>query len=103
MPPAIGRVITQARRMLTNRRQLTFSRERKRPTQTTEPTLQCVVEIGSPNLLAIRTVNAEPISIATPLKWKTNFINVIVSKNNYFVHFTEFRLLNVHLNQSNFL
>lgn len=37
------------------------------PTNTTEPTLQCVVEIGNPILLAKRTVIAAPISIVKPL------------------------------------
>lgn len=38
-----------------------------KPTNTTEPTLQCVVLIGRPNLDAIRTVVADPISIVNPL------------------------------------
>lgn len=42
--------------------------ELAQPTNTTEPTLQCVVEIGRPILEATRTVNAAPISIVNPLK-----------------------------------
>ena len=37
------------------------------PTNATAPTLQCVVEIGTPTLLAMRTVNADPVSTVTPL------------------------------------
>lgn len=37
------------------------------PTNTTDPTLQCVVEMGIPILLANNTVNAEPISMVKPL------------------------------------
>lgn len=40
------------------------------PTNITEPTLQCVVDIGSPILLANSTVNAEPISMVNPLQWR---------------------------------
>lgn len=38
------------------------------PTNTTEPTLQWVVEIGIPILLAKSTVSAAPISMVKPLK-----------------------------------
>lgn len=37
------------------------------PTNTTLPTLQCVVEIGSPSLLANSTVAEAPFSITKPL------------------------------------
>lgn len=37
------------------------------PTNITEPTLQWVVDIGRPILLAKSTVRAEPISIVNPL------------------------------------
>lgn len=37
------------------------------PTKTTEPTLQCVVDIGKPILLANSTVIAAPISMVNPL------------------------------------
>jgi hypothetical protein len=40
------------------------------PTRTTEPTMQCVVEIGRPNLLANKTVVAAPNSITKPLEFK---------------------------------
>lgn len=36
------------------------------PTKTTEPTLQCVVEMGRPILEANSTVQADPISIVKP-------------------------------------
>lgn len=36
------------------------------PTKTTEPTLQCVVEMGRPALEASKTVKAEPISMVNP-------------------------------------
>lgn len=65
--PAAGKVTNHAARILRNIPQLTLSLERARPTNTTEPTLQCVVDIGRPILLAINTVRAEPISIQTPL------------------------------------
>lgn len=38
------------------------------PTNTTDPTLQCVVLTGSPSFEANNTVAAEPISIVKPLK-----------------------------------
>ena len=69
MPHVNGSVTTQARMMLRKSDQSTFSRARKRPTNTTEPTLQCVVEIGMPMLEAMRTVSAEPISMQKPLKY----------------------------------
>ncbi len=47
------------------------------PTSTIEPTLQWVVEIGIPILLARSTVAAAPISIVKPLKDPTNFQNFI--------------------------
>lgn len=36
------------------------------PTKTTEPTLQCVVEMGRPTLEASSTVQADPISMVKP-------------------------------------
>lgn len=53
------------------------------PTNTTDPTLQCVVEIGNPILLANRTVIAAPISIVKPLKWKQNVANILCDKRNF--------------------
>lgn len=44
------------------------------PTNTTEPTLQCVVLIGRPNFDAIRTVVADPISIVNPLNKNLTYI-----------------------------
>jgi len=67
-PPATGRVTIQAKTILRKMCQSTFSRDRNLPTNTTEPTLQCVVLIGMPIFDAIRTVSAEPISIQNPLK-----------------------------------
>jgi hypothetical protein len=40
------------------------------PTNTTEPTKQCVVLTGTPILVASRTVNAAPSSIVNPLEVK---------------------------------
>lgn len=37
------------------------------PTNTTLPTLQCVVDMGSPSLLANNTVAEAPFSITKPL------------------------------------
>lgn len=45
--------------------------ELTQPTNTTEPTLQWVVLIGSPIFDARSTVNAAPISIVNPLKLET--------------------------------
>lgn len=85
--PAIGTVTTQAYIIFLNKLQSTALCESMGapdsiasvddflfmifvacPTNTTEPTLQCVVEIGRPILLAIKTVIAAPISIVNPLK-----------------------------------
>ena len=67
--PATGRVPTQAKMMLRKSDQSTLSLDLTRPTNTMEPTLQCVVEIGMPTLEATRTVNAAPSSMQKPL-WK---------------------------------
>lgn len=53
--------------------QSTFSRARKRPTNTTDPTLQWVVLMGIPMFEATSTVSAEPISMQKPLKQKHAF------------------------------
>jgi hypothetical protein len=46
------------------------------PTNTTEPTKQCVVLTGKPILVASRTVNAAPSSIVNPLEVKQiNYIS----------------------------
>ena len=67
--PVIGIVTNHDITIFPNNFQLTTSLERKRPTKTTEPTLQCVVDIGIPRFDANNTVSAEPISIAKPLKF----------------------------------
>lgn len=66
--PEAGRVTTHARMMFLNSDQSTLSLDLTRPTNTMEPTLQCVVEIGIPTYDATRTVNAAPSSIQKPLK-----------------------------------
>lgn len=68
-PQETGRVTIHAHAMPTKSFQLTLDFFRKNPTNTTEPTRQCVVEIGRPTLLAIRTVIAAPSSMHTPLKY----------------------------------
>jgi len=68
MPPDIGNVTSHAMTMLRKMDQSTFSRARNRPTNTTDPTLQCVVLMGMPTFEATSTVSAEPISIQKPLK-----------------------------------
>lgn len=59
-----------------NRLQSTVFSE-KYPTHTTEPTLQCVVDTGTPALLATKTVSAAPNSIVNPLIEK-NLIKISV-------------------------
>ena len=62
--------------MLLNKSQLTTSLERTRPTITTLPTLQCVVDTGIPRFDARSTVNAEPISMQKPLEvYMIDFVN----------------------------
>jgi len=68
MPPDMGNVTSHAMTMLRKIDQSTFSRARNRPTNTTDPTLQWVVLIGTPTFDATSTVNAEPISIQNPLQ-----------------------------------
>lgn len=68
-PAATGTVTTHAEIMFLNNFQSTPSfDELAHPTNTTEPTLQCVVEIGNPIFEATRTVNAAPISMVKPLR-----------------------------------
>ncbi|GFR22537.1 hypothetical protein TNCT_208501 [Trichonephila clavata] len=60
---------------------------RAQPTNTTDPTLQWVVLIGKPNLEAIKTVVADPISIVKPLKKRikvrvTRLENMLVLQNS---------------------
>lgn len=72
--PAAGSVIIQDNTIFLKSDQSTgFStlsfdvRLRVHPTNTTLPTLQCVVEMGSPILLANSTVADAPFSITKPL------------------------------------
>ena len=71
-PPDIGNVTSHAMTILRKMDQSTFSRARNRPTNTTEPTLQCVVLMGTPTFEATSTVSAEPISIQNPLQQTNN-------------------------------
>jgi hypothetical protein len=76
IPPATGRVNTHANIIVPNSFQSTFLCDRVLPTNTTDPTLQCVVLIGKPRLDAANTVKAAPISMQKPLKHaKTIAIN----------------------------
>lgn len=68
IPPATGSVRIHARKIVPNSFQSTFLCERVRPTNTTDPTLQCVVLIGRPRLEAANTVKAAPISMQKPLQ-----------------------------------
>ncbi len=68
IPPLIGKVNSQDKMIFLNRLQSTFSFDRKRPTNTIDPTLQCVLLIGRPKLEATNTVNAAPISMQNPLQ-----------------------------------
>jgi hypothetical protein len=72
-PPAAGTVIPQANMMLRNRLQSTALPPSSvgpyaQPINTTEPTLQWVVETGTPTLLASSTQPADAISMVKPLK-----------------------------------
>lgn len=69
-PPAIGKVTNQATTIFRNSFQSTPCRDRNQPTNTIDPTLQWVVDIGIPAFDAKRTVKAEPTSIQKPLKEK---------------------------------
>ena len=80
IPPVIGSVTSQANTIFRNNDQSTLSRDRKRPTKTTEPTLQWVVLMGTPMLEAIRTVSAEPISIQNPLEKRHKYRNLWISR-----------------------
>lgn len=70
--PEAGRVTTHAIKILRNRDQSTFACDRTRPTNTMEPTLQWVVEMGMPILDAMSTVKADPTSMQNPLEDKEN-------------------------------
>ena len=82
MPPDIGKVTSHAITMLRKMDQSTFSRARNRPTNTTDPTLQCVVLMGMPTLEATSTVSAEPISIQKPLQRTTTVVSTKANQHN---------------------
>ena len=67
-PPEMGSVTSHAMMMFLKSFQSTLSLARTRPTDTMEPTLQCVVEMGIPAFDATSTVRAAPISIQNPLR-----------------------------------
>jgi hypothetical protein len=57
--------------------------ELAQPTNTTDPTKQCVVLMGKPIFEANRTVNAAPSSIVNPLELEVKQLNYVpdISKN----------------------
>jgi hypothetical protein len=61
-----GKVTTHDRAIFRNIRQSTPSPDFTDPTATTDPTRQCVVEIGRPSLEATKAVTAAPNSIVNP-------------------------------------
>ena len=84
IPPLTGSVNNQAKIMFRNNDQSTLSLERTRPTNTMEPTLQCVLLTGIPTLDANSTVRAAPISMENPLKpW---LLHVHHTVNNLFAY-----------------
>ena len=78
--PLTGTVTNQAKTMLRKIFQSTASLERTQPTATTAPTLQWVVDTGSPTLEAIRTVIALINSIVNPLN-KSKLVKVAKINN----------------------
>ncbi len=80
IPPLIGKVNNQENIMFLNKLQSTFSLDRKRPTNTIDPTLQCVLLMGMPKLEAINTVNAAPISMQNPLQIINNIYFIFVNE-----------------------
>ena len=70
MLPVTGTVTIQAMIILRNNDQSTDCFDLTRPTKTTEPTLQCVVDTGIFNNDAPKTVIALAISITKPLNDK---------------------------------
>ena len=71
-----GKVTTHALKIPLNKRQSTARLVRTNPVAQTDPTWQCVVLMGIPRLEAIRTVVADPSSIAKPLydgKWRREY------------------------------
>lgn len=79
--PETGRVTSHAITIFRKIDQLTLSLERTRPTNTTEPTLQWVVEMGNPILLAMRTAAAAPTSMHTPLTNGKQIVQSTTIKN----------------------
>lgn len=75
IPPETGRVTSQAKMIDRKRDQSTFlsspslvmSPPNIQPTKTTLPTIQCVLEMGMPSLLASSTVIAADDSTVNPL------------------------------------
>lgn len=70
MQPATGRVTSHAKMIDRNSDQSTFfssSPPNAHPTNTTLPTMQCVLEMGIPSLLANKTVVAAELSTVKPL------------------------------------
>lgn len=66
--PATGSVTSHAKMIDLNSDQSTFlPSPNAQPTNTTLPTMQCVLEIGMPSLLANSTVNAAELSTVKPL------------------------------------
>lgn len=90
--PATGNVTSHAKMMDRNKDQSTFffssplstvvvvvvSSPKIHPTKTTLPTIQCVLDIGIPNLLANNTVIAAELSTVKPLGIKAE------RKNSHF-------------------
>jgi hypothetical protein len=66
--PEMGTVTNQAIKMFRKSLQSTAFLDRSQPTDTTEPTLQCVVLMGRPMFDAITTVRADASSILKPLE-----------------------------------
>jgi hypothetical protein len=71
----IGKHSSQTATILLNTRQLTPSTvDFVMPTNSTEPTAQCVELTGMPSLAQKSTVNAVPSSTANPLQQSTAFM-----------------------------
>ena len=72
-PPATGNVTNHASTIFLKSFQSTPCRDLNQPTNTIDPTLQWVVDMGIPMLEAKRTVNADPTSIQKPLKFRNRY------------------------------
>lgn len=77
-PPATGNVTNHAYTIDRKRCQSTFLAPKKNPMETKLPTMQCVLETGIPNLLAIKTVTADEVSTTKPLR--RNFLTRTISQ-----------------------